>query len=235
MERDSTKLISADTPKTSGIVIEGAWGGASWDGVLNVGMAKWAGVVNHGVDRFSYEIEEYNDKWVIIAEEEINKIKRAFCASGMLIDIQHIGSTSFPGAAAKPFIDIILGIRSMIDAPEVIKILFDIGYEKKFATNEKWIYLIKLDTKDVYPAQQINICVTTHHSDFWKLKVAFRDYMRLHPEDVEEYSRLKLSLKQSGCDFYHYTKGKETFIIDIIVKIGFSIDYYMKTFSHIRK
>ena len=143
MEWDSTKPIPSDTPKTSRIAVEGAWGGASWDGVLNVGMAKWAGVVNHGVGRFSYELEEYNDKWVILAEEEINKIKRAFCASGMLIDIQHIGSTSIPGVVAKPFIDIILGIRSMIDAPEVIKILFDIGYEKQFAANEKWIYLIK--------------------------------------------------------------------------------------------
>ena len=123
----------------------------------------------------------------------------------------------------------------MIDAAEVIKILFDIGYEKQFAANEKWIYLAKFDTKDVCLVQQINICVTTHHSDFWKLKVAFRDYMRLHPEDVEKYSRLKIYLKQSGCDFYHYTKGKELFIIDIIVKSGFSVDYYMKTFSHIRK
>ncbi len=43
--------------------------------------------------------------------------------------IEHVGSTAVPGLGAKPIIDIMVGIHSLIDAKDCIRPLESIGYE----------------------------------------------------------------------------------------------------------
>ena len=70
-------------------------------------------------------IADYDPRWPAIFEEERARVVDVI--GEWLLDIQHIGSTSVPGLAAKPIIDIMPGIRSLADAPRIIEPLARIG------------------------------------------------------------------------------------------------------------
>ena len=74
------------------------------------------------------EIVPYNPNWPKAAEEEISIIKKLL-SYNWIIDIQHIGSTAIPGLAAKPIIDIYMGVISIQKAQQAIKPIEELGYQ----------------------------------------------------------------------------------------------------------
>jgi GrpB-like predicted nucleotidyltransferase (UPF0157 family) len=71
-------------------------------------------------------IEAYDPEWpnLFLAEKA-----RLDAAIHSYIDIiEHVGSTSVPGLAAKPVIDILVGIHSLGDTPQFVPLLQAIGY-----------------------------------------------------------------------------------------------------------
>jgi GrpB-like predicted nucleotidyltransferase (UPF0157 family) len=46
----------------------------------------------------------------------------------VIIEVEHFGSTSVPGLAAKPIIDMLAGVRSIEEVTALAGVLFDIGY-----------------------------------------------------------------------------------------------------------
>jgi GrpB-like predicted nucleotidyltransferase (UPF0157 family) len=44
-------------------------------------------------------------------------------------EIEHVGSTAVLGLAAKPIIDIMVGVRSFDDSPTLVERIVGIGYE----------------------------------------------------------------------------------------------------------
>ena len=127
-----------------------------------------------------------------------------------------MGSTAVPGLAAKPVIDILIGVRSLGDAPLFLPPLASLGYE----------YIQKHE--GVFPERRyLHRLVNglhTHHlhmvepdSIFFKVQIAFRDYLRRHAETRDQYSALKFDLAQR----YHndreaYTDAKSAFILSIL-------------------
>ncbi len=132
--------------------------------------------------------------------------------------VEHVGSTAVPNLAAKPIIDIMVGIRTLADAPFVVEPLASIGYEyvpKYEVTMPERRYFHK------GPAM-----ARTHHlhmveptSEFWKRQLAFRDYLRAHPDVAEQYARLKQALAvQYQWDRSGYTDAKTEFILGVIAQ-----------------
>jgi GrpB-like predicted nucleotidyltransferase (UPF0157 family) len=74
-------------------------------------------------------IENYSPEWPKKYEIESEKIKSVF--GDEVIDIQHIGSTSIPGAIAKPLIDIGILTNSIDDIDSFVKKLEPLGYSYK--------------------------------------------------------------------------------------------------------
>ena len=64
--------------------------------------------------------------------------------------------------------------------------------------------------------------LTEFENDFWRDKVLFRDWLRTHPDDAEEYLVLKKALaEQFGDDrekYERYTVGKSAFIEAILTR-----------------
>jgi len=73
-------------------------------------------------------IADYDPAWPAKFEAERDLIVRT-CGAGAFVSIQHVGSTSVPGLAAKPIIDMMPGVRSLDDAPPLVPLLESIGYE----------------------------------------------------------------------------------------------------------
>src|SRR5437016_2277168 len=72
-------------------------------------------------------IKEYNPKWQKLFETEHEVIMEAI--GHYVADIQHIGSTSVKGLAAKPIIDIMVGLRRLLDAQDCIMPIEALDYE----------------------------------------------------------------------------------------------------------
>ena len=90
-----------------------------------------------GLKRGTVKLLPHNPKWSEVFEKENKILVRAL--NGLVVDIQHIGSTSIPGIPAKPIIDISIGIKSMKNSRDFIKNFKD--YNSNNNHNPKFIIL----------------------------------------------------------------------------------------------
>jgi len=72
-------------------------------------------------------IKEYDPQWPVLFEEL--RVKFSGLLGNMVSAIEHVGSTSVPGLAAKPIIDLDVLLASASYLPETIRRLATLGYE----------------------------------------------------------------------------------------------------------
>lgn len=162
------------------------------------------------------EVVPYDPKWPGIYEEEASKIKSAFGAN--LIEIHHIGSTSVPGLAAKPVIDIIALVS---DFKFAIPLLESIDFQYRGEMHLPFrAYFRK--------GKAVNLHLYEKSSPELLLNLSFRNYLRSHLGSLNEYAALKMRLVQDDVSFIKnnanytgYNLGKDAFIRDILNKAGF--------------
>src|SRR5689334_6071157 len=69
---------------------------------------------------------EYDPNWAIAYTQEKTRIIEA--AGRWIVDIEHVGSTAVPGLAAKPRVDIMVGLEDMSQAGHLLEPLTVIGF-----------------------------------------------------------------------------------------------------------
>ena len=157
----------------------------------------------------SYVIIAYDAQWPVFAEAE-----KALVASTLQIKqwrVEHIGSTSVPGLAAKPIIDLMLGVPELKAAHLFLPGLGAIGYEHRGETVPGTLY-----NRKAVP-RRFNLHVTQYGGDFWKEDILFRDYLRSYPECAAEYEVLKrVLMAERGHDRQAYNEGKTDFIQSVL-------------------
>ena len=165
------------------------------------------------------EVLPCNPDWPCQFEEEAAVIKKAL--QDNLIAIHHIGSTSSPGLAAKPIIDMIIVVQYplwTISALETVGYLYrgEMGIPFRHYFNKKQGTTVHLH---IYEEGNPEI----------ELNILFRDYLRAHEKEHHEYAQLKEDLltqedsfvrKNGG--FSGYTLGKDVFIKKILQRAGFN-------------
>ena len=136
------------------------------------------------------EIVPYDCSWPARFGMEAARIEEAM--DGAALRIEHVGSTSVPGLAAKPVIDIQVSVASLEKLELHAGPLSRLGYVH-----------IPFGAVDlVYPFfQKPAAWPTTHHihlcvsgSEHERRHLAFRDYLRAHPEVAAEYVAVKRQL-----------------------------------------
>lgn len=153
-------------------------------------------------------VTEYNPLWVKKYEEESLLIKDILV--GNCIAIYHIGSTSVKGLAAKPIIDIMVVVKNLEKVDDAAKGFSKIGYEYlgEFGMSGRR-YLRKGGDERTH---QIHI----FQADDWNnigRHLAFRDYMRTHEKERNEYAKIKIELAHRfPYDIDGYCDGKENFV-----------------------
>lgn len=129
---------------------------------------------------------------------------------GNCIAIYHIGSTSVKGLAAKPIIDIMVVVKNLEKVDDAAKDFSKIGYEYlgEFGMSGRR-YLRKGGDERTH---QIHI----FQADDWNnigRHLAFRDYMRTHEKERNEYAKIKIELAHRfPYDIDGYCDGKENFV-----------------------
>jgi GrpB-like predicted nucleotidyltransferase (UPF0157 family) len=164
------------------------------------------------------EIVPYDPAWPIAFAAERDRLANALGALALRID--HNGSTSVPGLAAKPIIDIQVSVRELQPIETYRTPLTRLGYAHVPHPDDSFCpFFHKPKT---WPH--------THHVHFVqsggdeeRRTLAFRDYLREHREVAREYEELKRALasQHSARDFpsrQAYADAKTQFIASITTR-----------------
>ena len=166
---------------------------------------------------------DYNPQWT----EDFGILKTiiATALQGLEADIEHVGSTSVPGLAAKPVIDIDIIIKNENLLPSIAKRLEAIGYihlgNLGISQRESFKHLSNTLNGIISPNHNLYVCI--EGSDSLKNHLAFRDYLRSHPGKAAEYSALKKQLMAKYPEnIDKYVEEKTPFIVAVLEECGFS-------------
>lgn len=165
-----------------------------------------------GLERGTVQVVPYDPEWPQLFQEEKQRLEAAL--GDYIHDIEHIGSTSVPGLAAKPIIDMIASVDDLAVYKQLIKPLENLGYEfmPERVFNDRVFF-----PKGSHKNRTHHLSLVLKNSAGWYDPIAFRDYLIAHEDTCQAYQKLKERLaSQYSNDRATYTKAKETMIKDIM-------------------
>jgi len=152
----------------------------------------------------------YDRTWPLEFAAEADRIERA-CA-GLQIRLEHIGSTSVPGLAAKPIIDILAGRPGNVPGSRYVAAFRQLGYEHKGAFGIPGRNYFRKGTPRTH-----HVHLVSWSSELWRDHLLFRDYLRANPLIAREYETIKRELAAMYVnDREQYTDAKGPFIRSIV-------------------
>lgn len=153
---------------------------------------------------------EYDPEWPAQYEAVAARIRGAIGDTAVVLE--HAGSTSVPGLAAKNQIDVVLGVPDSTDEAAYIPALEAAGFE--FAIREPEWYEHRL-FRGVDP--KVNLHAFSADCEEIGRMLAFRDWLRTHPEDRELYEREKRRLaEQAWTTVQDYADAKTDVVREIV-------------------
>jgi GrpB-like predicted nucleotidyltransferase (UPF0157 family) len=157
------------------------------------------------------EIVNYDPRWPQRFALESARIRQMLTEP--LLEIEHHGSTAVPGLAAKPVVDMLVAVDSMARAARYAAVLIEYGYEAVEARyRELWPERIVLVRRE-HGVRIAHVHLMLRAHPVWQRLLAFRDYLRRHPDVAAEYAALKRSLAgDHGGDRHAYMSAKGEFI-----------------------
>ena len=167
------------------------------------------------------KVVDYDPTWRT-AFEELSAVLHKYLGDSALA-IEHVGSTAVPGLAAKPIIDINVVIESREYLPEIIHNLSTLGYYHEGDNGISGREAFARESADVprdggrefWPDHHLYVCAQDNYE--LARQLAFRDYLRSHPEALQQYAELKKDLAQR---FEHnrraYSEGKTEFVLEVV-------------------
>lgn len=167
------------------------------------------------------EVVDPDPGWPAAFAAERDRIEAAFAEARVtdeVVAIEHIGSTSVPGLAAKPIIDVLIGVRRWPASAALIAALEAVGYVHRGEAGIVARNYLQ-DAPSGHPRTR-QVHVVEHGTRIWRDHVGFRDHLRTHDEDRDAYGRLKQRLaRRHRHDIMGYLEGKRPFIREILARI----------------
>jgi len=156
---------------------------------------------------------DYNPNWPEAFQSLRKRIADAL--GDMAAAIEHVGSTAVPGLAAKPIIDIDVLLASETMLAAAIERLASLGYIHRgnLGVPEREAFFAPANS----PPHHLYVCPPC--SAEFRRHVAFRDYLRAHPEDAKSYGDLKRALAERYReDRSAYNTAKTEFVAELTRK-----------------
>ena len=132
-------------------------------------------------------IHEYDVNWPFLFEEEAHRLLTAFGSAALRIE--HVGSTSVPGLAAKPVIDIQVSVASLVPHGHYVETMATLGYRHVALGDFDLVYPFFHKPAQWPSTHHVHLCDAGGEQE-WK-HLAFRDYLRAHPQVAREYEAFK--------------------------------------------
>lgn len=162
-------------------------------------------------------LEEYNPLWTSDFQKLKAKIETAL--ANIKIKIEHVGSTSVPGLAAKPIIDIVLEVPDSSDEANYVPLLEANGFQLHIREPEWWEHRMFK-----HHNHAVHLHVFTQDCPEVEKMVKFRDHLIMNPSDFELYLNKKRELSQRTWKYLqNYADAKTEVVKDILSRVN--IDY----------
>jgi len=148
--------------------------------------------------------------WAAQYAGEEERIRAALGARA--VQVEHVGSTSVPGLAAKPVIDIVLTVIDSANEAGYLPDLEAAGYVLQFREPDWYEHRF---LRDHNPDVQVH--VFTARSPEVERMLLFRDRLRARPEERELYERTKRELAARRWNYIQdYADAKSSVVEEII-------------------
>jgi shikimate dehydrogenase len=164
-------------------------------------------------------IEPYNPEWPDWYAAE--RVRVAAALGPRALRIEHTGSTSVPDLPAKPIIDMLLLVADPADEPAYVPALERAGYVLRLREPD-W-YQHRFFHRRVSEGADRDVNMHVFAPDTGAVEIArilaFRDWLRTHPEDRDLYATTKHRLATRNWKYVqHYADAKSTVINDILTR-----------------
>jgi len=159
----------------------------------------------------------YDEKW----KENFIAIKNELMEvlGNTVIGIEHVGSTSVAGLSAKPIIDIDVIISDYSVFPEIVTLLWSIGYIHEGDLGIKEREAFAYAGKEHLQAHHLYVC--PENSEELRRHIVFRDFLRVNAEAVVKYGSTKEeAAKLFPQDIDKYMEFKATCIRELYRQCG---------------
>ena len=161
-----------------------------------------------GRERREIAIVDYDAAWPARFEHERARIASAL--GPRALRIEHIGSTSVPGLAAKPIVDVLVTVADPED-DELVSALQDAGYELR--VREPGHRMVRT------PARDVHVHVRAAGDPEVERLLRFRQRLRACAADRVEYEQFKRELSQRDwADMNEYAEAKSPLIESILAR-----------------
>jgi GrpB-like predicted nucleotidyltransferase (UPF0157 family) len=164
-------------------------------------------------------VDDYDPDWP--RRFEVLRARVWPVLADVAVRIEHVGSTSVPGLAAKPIIDLSVVVAARGDVPAAIERLASLGYRHQGN--------LGIDDRDAFdhpvdvPRHHLYVC--PEGTIGLINQIAVRDYLRAQPEASRRYGELKKRLAAAfPHDIDSYVFGKTDFILDVLRHAGLRPD-----------
>lgn len=166
-----------------------------------------------GLKRGTVKLVPHNPKWDELFQVEKTKLLEII--NGLIVDIQHVGSTAISTIPAKPIIDIAVLVKSLERVSEYSAKIETLGYQKKQENRSERLFF----TKGPEENRIIYLHIGDESTDYIKDMILFRDYLIKNPAEAKRYAELKTELAEKFADNREpYTAAKEKFVQKVLEK-----------------
>jgi GrpB-like predicted nucleotidyltransferase (UPF0157 family) len=171
-------------------------------------------------------VVDYDARWPALFEQERDRLV-ALLAPWLQGGIHHVGSTSVPGLAAKPVIDMVAGVRELTAARDAFAPLAQLGYVHRPHRPEAYCFTKPgRDWRDATHALHL----TEPGSDLWRERIAFRDALRADPALAAEYEAWKRENAAAGGEA-PYRASKTPFVAAVLARRGVELKPHSERLS----
>ncbi len=158
------------------------------------------------------QIVDYDPEWPRLFEREAARIQAVLGDRVLLLE--HVGSTSVPGLAAKPIIDVLLVVVNSADEQSYVPALEAAGY------------VLRIREPDWYehrmfkgPDMDINLHILSPGCQEIERMLLFRDWLRSNASDRRLYERTKRGLARRDWKYtQNYADAKAEVVEEILAR-----------------
>jgi len=159
-------------------------------------------------------LAEYDSQWPALFERESASIRHAL--GDRALQVEHVGSTSVPGLAAKPRIDVVLAVAASADEPAYVPALEAAGYVLRIREPAWYEHRVFKG-----PDTDINLHTFTLGCPEIDRMILFRDWLRSHADDRLLYERTKRELAvRTWTHVQDYADAKTSVVEEILARAG---------------
>ena len=150
------------------------------------------------------ELVDHDPTWAQLFEQERELLAGVF--DGLVVGIEHIGSTSVPDLCAKPIVDVLVGLRELELTDEQVAAMERLGYAYlgEHGLPGRLFFRKEPRTHHVHVVQ--------YGGEVWERQITFREALRSDEEERRRYDEYKRRLAAEGHPREAYSELKTPFI-----------------------